>query len=308
MGWCEMVCSPNATASAFSRVRTVSTRRGAFAFRQSGVDSDIPVVLLHGWPESSYAWRLVVQHLRADIRIIAPDVRGHGDSTRHGDRHAYEKQALGMDMLELLDQLEVDRFQLVGHDWGGPIAQEMALLVPDRASRLVLLNTPVINNAKGIDTATRLIRENDSRHYWYQHFQQQHDLPERMLPGKEEAWLRHFLRTARGQQLPDDVIAEHVRWYSIPGTPRACANLYRTIRQDRTRWNGLVEHVWPMPSLYIYGYHDPVIIPAYLSGIDTCFDDVRVERIDAGHFVHEEAPVAVATLLNDFLLTTEAAT
>lgn len=284
-----------------SSPRFVTTSRGRFSYRSAGPEAGPPLVMLHGWPESSYCWAPVVAHLKVPRRVIAPDLRGLGDSTREGDLAQYRKQALAEDVIALLDALGVDAFHLVGHDWGGVVAQEIALAIPDRVQRLVLMNIAVINNLRGNREVIEEVRRSGSSQYWYQHFQQQPGLAEAMIPGNEETWLRHFLRTWNGQPFPEDAVREYVRCYAIPGTPGAGANYYRAFRDDAKRWTTLEEHIWPMPSLYIYGNKDRVIIPSYLNHIESCFRDIRVEQIEAGHFVQEEQPERVADLLEDFL-------
>jgi pimeloyl-ACP methyl ester carboxylesterase len=76
---------------------------------------------------------------------------------------------------------------------------------------------------------------------------------------------------------------------------------YRAFRDDAKRWATTAGHVWPMPSLYIYGNKDPVIIPEYLNRIEECFEDLRVEQVEAGHFLQEERPEEVAGHMNAFL-------
>ncbi len=279
---------------------SLSTERGQFTYRQGGDADGLPVVMIHGWPESSYTWEQVANHLKPGLRIIAPDLRGLGDSERtEGERH-YGKQALAQDVVALLDAAGVGHFQLIGHDWGGVVAQEVALAVPHRVEKMVIMNIVLINNLKGNMAVAEQVRTKGSKAYWYQHFQQAPGLAEAMIPGNEETWLRFFLG-GWGKPLPEDAIAEYIRMYSIPGTPGAAASYYRTFEDDAKRWGGLAGHVWPMPSLYIYGNKDPVIIPAYLSNIENCFDNIEVKEVEAGHFVHEERPEEVASYLNTFL-------
>ena len=131
---------------ALTKVESVSIERGRFAYRERGEAGGPVVVMLHGWPESSYCWEPVCRYLKSGLRVIAPDLRGLGDSDRSTELAAYRKQALAQDMVALLDALGVGEFQLVGHDWGGVVAQEVALAIPERVSRLVLMNIHVINN------------------------------------------------------------------------------------------------------------------------------------------------------------------
>lgn len=278
----------------------LDTERGRFSYRESGPATGPVVVMIHGWPESSWCWNDVATHLRPGFRVIAPDLRGLGDSERTDGQEHYRKQALAADVVALLDGLGVNRFQLVGHDWGGIVAQEIALAIADRVERLVIMNIAIINNLKGNQEVIEKVRSGSGRAYWYQHFLQTPDLPEAMIAGNEETWLRHFLR-GWSRSFPEDAIAEYVRTFRIPGTPGSSANYYRTFQDDAKRWATTAGHIWPMPSLYIYGNKDKVIIPEYLNHIEDCFDSVRIEQIEAGHFLQEEQPAAVAGHLNKFL-------
>lgn len=281
----------------------IETARGRFAVRQCG--SGTALVLLHGWPESSCCWQGVAQALRDDYRIIAPDLRGLGDSPRTLDPAAYTKQALGADLLALLDALEIERCTLVGHDWGGAAVQEAALAAPQRVAGLVLLNTPVLPNARGNLAAQAKLRDTPAA-LWYQFFQVARDgagngLAEAMIPGNERVWLGHFLRAWGGNSIPADVFDELVRCYALPDTPTTGANLYRCYKQDTQRWRQLAGTRFAQPGLYIYGRHDPVIIPEFTQHLDDVFDAVEVIELDAAHFVQDEKPAEVTQLIRQFV-------
>ncbi|MFC4257911.1 alpha/beta fold hydrolase [Marinobacter lacisalsi] len=282
--------------------KTLSTPRGTFTWREGGSASGAPVVMIHGWPESSYCWEHVGRHLKDGLRVIAPDLRGLGDSERTEGQNHYAKQALAQDVISMLDELGINEFQLIGHDWGGIVAQEVALAVPDRVSRMIIMNIAIINNLKGNMEVIQKVRSESTKSYWYQHFQQEPGLAEGMIPGKEDVWIGYFV-TGAVNPIPEDSVAEYVRMYSIPGTPAAGANYYRAFSDDAKRWAGLAGHKWTMPSLYIYGNKDKVILPEYLNYIEDCFDSIRVEQVDAGHFLQEEKPEEVAGHMNEFLKT-----
>lgn len=104
--------------------RQQQTPRGRFAWREGGSPEGQPLVMIHGWPESSYCWEHVAAHLKPGFRIIAPDLRGLGDSERTPGVEHYRKQEMAQDVISLLDSRGIRDFQLVGHDWrGGYLAE-----------------------------------------------------------------------------------------------------------------------------------------------------------------------------------------
>ncbi len=278
----------------------LETKRGKFHLRDN--QQGYPILMVHGWPESAYCWEAVLPHMDEHWRLIRPDTRGMGDSERSLALDAYLKQELAQDLLSLMDELEIDQFGLVGHDWGGVIAQEVALAAPERVKRLALMNIIVINNEKGNLEAKEALKTKGYTANWYQTFQQQTDLPEAMIPNNEEVWLRHFLKMAKQRPFPEEAVQEYVRTFKIPHTATTSANYYRALYQDMKRWATLGNEVFQMPGLYIHGVRDIVIIPEYLNHIEACFKNGEVEivRLDVGHYVQEEAPAEVGQALNRF--------
>lgn len=269
-------------------VRSIETCRGRQSLRERP-GRGRPVVLIHGWPESSATWAPVLPLLPDDWHVIAPDLRGLGDAPRSEEPASYHKNALAQDVLAIVDALDVQGFDLVGHDWGGIVAQEVALAAPVRVRTLGISNIAIINNLE----TNRRIAAQPNRYVWYQHFMQS-SLPEALIPGNERAFLREFLRMSHGRVFPEALLDEYSRCYAIAGTARSAAQLYRTYRDDIARWRSLGAHRFEMPAAYLFGERDVVITPAYLEGAEHCFRDLQIQRIDAGHFVQEEQPEAFA--------------
>ncbi len=283
------------------KTRIINVPRGVFNIREGGDPGGLPVVMLHGWPESSYCWEGVAKHLDARLHLIAPDLRGLGESERTLDVKAYQKLELAKDIVEIVDALGIDTFFLVGHDWGGIVAQEIALLIPERVKQLVIMNIPVITNAAGTLEAAHALAAMRFMPYWYQYFQMQPGLAEAMIKGNEDVWVRYFFgKKGRDGIIPAESIAEYVRCYAIPNTPATGASYYRAMQLDAKHWSELAGRKFPMTSLYIYGTEEITIVPENLNHLEDCFDTIRVEKLQAGHFVQEEKPREVAELMNEF--------
>jgi len=279
----------------------VETARGRFFVRDTG-GKGVAVLMLHGWPESSACWEASLPYLNQACRWIRPDTRGMGKSERTLAVDAYQKQALALDMLAVLDALGVETCIVVGHDWGGIIAQEIALAAPQRVLGLVLLNISLINNTTGQERArAALLEKGGMRFLWYQFFQQQPELAEAMITGNERVWLSHFLRLSQARVFPEALLDEYEQGFKIPNTATTSANYYRAMHLDMRRWQGL-QQPFAMPGLFIYGVKDVVIVPEYLIDMDKCFaQGVDIVKLDAGHFVQDELPMDVANAIKAFV-------
>jgi len=168
-----------------------------------------PVVLLHGWPQTWHEWRRVIPLLATRHRVIAPDLRGLGDSSRPLD--GYDSRTLGADVGELMIRhLGIERFHLVGHDWGGPTAFALACQFPDTIRSLTIVDVTVPGIGPDLSQGGRR---------WHHAFHMTPDLPERLVEGRERDYLAWFYREFCWQ--PNAIgqvdIDEYVRTYSQPG-------------------------------------------------------------------------------------------
>ncbi len=280
---------------------TINTKRGQFHYREFGQKGYPPAILVHGYPQSGRCWEEVANLLADEFYLIAPDLRGLGDSNRNPDQALYQKHELAKDIIGLIDELGIDDFFLVGHDWGGAVIQEIAFATPERIRKLNLLNFPIIHNQLGQKKAYEIFSKYLFKPFWYQFFLSYPELPEKFMAGNEAFWIR-FCHRGLTNPIPEDAIQEYTRCYELPGTLTTGANYYRTMRDDFKRWatSDYVGTKHKMETLIIHGFKDQVIIQDYFEGKEDCFDKVDIRFIDSGHFVMDEQPEQVASLLREF--------
>ena len=280
--------------------KSVQTKRSKVAYRTYGEEKNPPLMLVHGWPQSSYCWHEVAQYLN-DYYIIAPDLRGLGDSERTLELKSYTKDELGKDLFALADALGIDHFYLCGHDWGSAVVQEMALAQPQRIEKLILINMMIINNFEGKKKAAEKLVKGMFKSSWYQFFQSIPDLPEALIAGKEDVWIRFFSRGI-SRPIPEEAITEYTRCYQIPHTITTGANLYRTIPADRERWQTYKDKKITVPTHLIHGELDPVVVKEFLYKAETAFTPpINITYLAGGHFICDEQPQAVAEVIQSFL-------
>jgi len=272
-------------AMSFARTFThhTATVNGVRLHYVTGGEGD-PVVLLHGFPETWYAWRQVMPALAKHYTVIVPDLRGLGDSER--PEGGYDKKTLAEDIYQLVQVLGCESIYLVGHDFGGTVAYMYAIAHPNQIRRLVLLEAlmPGFGFEKGLDL-TQGVRS------WFYGFNTVPDLPEALLAGRERLYLQFLYRdflydpTALGEE---DMV-EYVRTYSQPGAMRAALNLYRALPQDLKDFPRAAKTKLPMPVLALGGTAS--MGARVLEANRPLCDHIRGGVIEqAGHFLPEEQP------------------
>jgi pimeloyl-ACP methyl ester carboxylesterase len=253
------------------------------------------VVLLHGWPETLYAWRKLIPLLVSDFLVIAPDLRGLGDSEKSVS--GYEKQTIAEDVAHLLDQLGVETARVVGHDMGAAVAYALAANHRERVTHLAILE--MLLPGFGLEEATQ-IRE-DGTSFWHIPFNVVRDFPEAITAGREYEYLYRFFKASPYDPttFSDVDIAEYLRCYSAPGGMRAGFEWYRALFADARHNRQAAREKLTIPTLAVGGSHrmgDRV--RASVSQVAENVRGVVWER--CGHYPHEEHPDELARLLREF--------
>jgi pimeloyl-ACP methyl ester carboxylesterase len=255
-----------------------------------------PVVLLHGWPQTSHEWRRIIPQLAPRYRVIAPDLRGLGDTSR--PLEGYDSRSIAGELAELLQQLGVERYHLVGHDWGGPSAFALACLQPDAVRTLTIVDVTVPGIGPDLSQGGKR---------WHHAFHMTPDLPERLVEGRERDYLAWFYREfcwQPGAITPEDV-DEYVRTYAQPGAMRCGFAYYRNIPRNVADNRALLASGFRlrMPVLAVGGARTEARGRAAEpeASLREIADDVRGMVVaESGHFVPEEQPEVLGQRLLQF--------
>ena len=190
------------------------------------------VLLVHGYPETAYAWRRVVPLLvAAGLRVVVPDYRGAGGSSK--PPAGYDKHTMAGDLHALLyDHLNLTGpVTVVGHDVGMQVAYAFARRFPNRTERLVVMEAPLPGTI-AYDTAL-----GDTDRLWHFQFHRAPDVPELLTAGREQLYLERFYQDLAfdTEAIGLDAVARYVRAFSRPGAMRAGFELYRAYPADAER-------------------------------------------------------------------------
>jgi pimeloyl-ACP methyl ester carboxylesterase len=250
-----------------------------------------PIVLLHGWPQTWYMWRKVIPALAERFTVIAPDLRGFGQSSK--PLGGYDKRTVAVDIYELVRELGFEKVFLVGHDMGGPTAYAYACAHPEDVRRLVILDVAItIDEREQAEYFKRL---------FHLSFNAQPDIAVALVSGRERMFLTHFYRDCYnpGAFTLED-IDEYVAAFSAPGAMRASMAHYGALPTDLKHNQENAKTKLEMPVLALGG------AMSFAGGVKKSLEqvakDVRGGVLPrCAHWVAEEEPEAlVAELLTFF--------
>lgn len=270
------------------------------------------VVLCHGFPELAYSWRHQIPALTgAGYRVVAPDMRGFGESSAPAAIDAYDVVTLAGDMTGLLDALGEDAAIFVGHDWGASLVWQLAVLAPERVRAVAGMSVPFVPRAPAapIPIMRRHIGE-DFYIVWFQ------------TPGvADEALARDVRRTLTTKRvwtaawadedgappqppewMSDDELQVYVDAFERTGFTGGL-NWYRNIDRNWELTEAVAERRIEQPAMFLTGELDPVrqFMPA--EAMTGWVTDMRAELVidGAGHWVQQERPDEVNAALLEFV-------
>ncbi|MFW8052508.1 alpha/beta fold hydrolase [Vagococcus fluvialis] len=276
-----------------------------------------PIVLCHGWPEHAYSWRYQVTPLvEAGYHVIIPNQRGYGNSSCPQEVTKYDIEHLTGDMVALLDYYNYKDAIFMGHDWGASVVWSMALLHPERVTKMINLCLPyqVRGEKPWIDFMEEFLGED----YYFVHFNKQPGVADAILDDNVTQFMNNLYRknvptqapsegmeminlakssTALGEPvMSDSDLSVYISGFEKNGfTPSI--NWYRNLNRN---WDllGEVSPIVYQKTLMVYGEKD--VIPP-LPNIQEFVPNIEVQTLDTGHWIQEERPEELNQMILNWL-------
>lgn len=261
-------------------------------YLQAGEGDTSPVVLLHGYAETSHMWRPLVPKLADRHVVIAPDLRGAGASSKPDG--GYDKKTLAQDIHALVASLGYRKVKIVGHDIGLMVAYAYAAQYPDEVESIVLMDAFI--PGVGDWTKVWLLRD-----LWHFHFYG--ETPLKLVDGRERTYFEHFwndFAADRTRSIPEADRQFYAKEYARPGGMRAGFEYFRNFEQDAKDFAGFAQTKLTMPMLVLSGEKAG---GQFLIDQGRMVDD-NVEGViiqGSGHWLMEEAPGQTIPALVAFL-------
>ncbi|MDB5471189.1 MAG: epoxide hydrolase [Caulobacter sp.] len=282
------------------RTRQIEANGLTFTIDECG-EGDNVALCLHGFPESRFSWRYQLPLLaRLGWRVVAPDLRGYGDSSRPKGKEAYRLPHLLDDVQAIYDALGAKKRLLVAHDWGALIAWAFAIEQRRPLEGLVIMNVPhpvIFQEVYKTSAAQR-------KKSWYAVFFQLPWLPEWALT-RDGARLTGEAFSGMAvdkSRFPEEVLAHYRANALKPGAMTAMVNYYRANTGELNRWTRADCPVIDTPTLMVWGEEDTALGLELTEGYEGLVRDLTLNRLPGvSHWVQQEAPEAVNERLEAWL-------
>ncbi|WGS21010.1 MULTISPECIES: alpha/beta hydrolase [unclassified Bradyrhizobium] len=277
----------------------VTIRANGAAFHVAKTGKGRPLLLLHGWPEFWLTWKPVMTRLADRFTLIAPDLRGFGDSDKPAGPYGPDQHA--DDMLALLDALGIAKAGVVGHDVGGAVMQPLARKAPERIAGLFFFDFVY----PGI--GARMAAPDRLNHIWYQSFHQMEMAPALVGATRENCrtYIGHFLRNWSHRKAAfDDVLEAFTDNFFKPGNLAGGFAHYRAAHAARVKMmqgEALALPPIAVPTCIRWAEHDPLFPYAWTDRLGETFTHLDLKMFpDVGHFPHREHPDRAASEIAGF--------
>lgn len=277
----------------------LTVKANGAAFHVARIGAGKPLLLLHGWPEFWLTWEPVMALLADRFALIAPDLRGFGDSDKPDGPYGPEQHA--DDMLALMDALGIEQAGVVGHDVGGAVMQPLARKAPERIAGLLFFDFVYPGIGQRMAAPDRL------NHIWYQSFHQMEMAPTLVGTTRESCrlYIGHFLKNwSYRKDTFDDVLEAFTDNFLKAGNLAGGFAHYRAAHAARVKMMQGEAPSLPaitVPTCIRWAEHDPLFPYAWTDRLGETFSDLDLKMFDGvGHFPHREAPDRASLEISTF--------
>jgi haloacetate dehalogenase len=289
------------TAEFFPGFKQVTTKTSGATINFVTAGNGPPLLLLHGYPQTHLMWRKIAPQLARNFTVVAPDLRGYGDSSKptEGENHiGYSKRAMAQDQVEVMASLGFERFAVIGHDRGGRVAHRMALDHADRVERLTVLD--IVPTYKIFHSVTKELAT--ANFHWF-FLIQQVPLPETMIGNSAEFWLKSRFANLVPAAISGEAFAEYLRCFRDPAMIHATCEDYRAGASiDLVHDEADLDRKISCPLLALWA--EQGVMHRLYNVLDTWRErasNVNGRPIPSGHFIAEEKPEILLEELKNFL-------
>ena len=287
-------------------IRHATIEANGTVLHHARIGAGPPLVLIHGWPEFWFTWEPVMRRLADRFDLIAPDLRGFGDSPKpdEGPSDRVGPDVHARDILALLDRLGLEQVGVVAHDVGAAVVQSLASIQPERLSRLFLFDCPYAGIGK------RWAEPEHLKEIWYQLFHQKPWAAELIGSSREACriyfgnMLRHWA-AGNPAAFEGDVLEAWVDNFLKPGNLQGGFDWY--VSRNKARMAVMrgettgAEPIIDLPTRIRWGALDPVLKVEWLDRLPDYFTDLDAQPFEGvGHFPHREAPDRAAAEIADW--------
>jgi pimeloyl-ACP methyl ester carboxylesterase len=277
-------------------------------------NSDRLLILLHGFSQFWYVWKPYISYFsKIGFHVVAPDMRGFNDSDKPLQKSAYDMKFLIRDVLEIIDYYGYKKATVVGHDWGGSVAWELAEHHPEKIDTVIVINSPHRGSYAYNIRTSPLLNLRQTLKSWYIYFFQLPFFPEFVMRCCNFAWLEHNFRSWATQK--DAFSREDIDQYKMalrkPGALTATINYYRANTFGEFGM-GVVKASMgkkefgkiSVPTLLVWGDQDPALDKQLTDNMDQFFSGIfkAVHVQDGSHWILHEHFDLVTKEIEDFLV------
>jgi pimeloyl-ACP methyl ester carboxylesterase len=294
----------SAPAEALFAVPPTSVRKiyadGVQVFYREAGDPKAPVVLLlHGFPTSSFMFRELIPRLADEYRVIAPDLPGFGFTEVPAQRnYAYTFDALARTIAAFTDALKIQRYALYVFDYGAPTGFRLAMAHPDRVTAIVSQNGNAYE--EGLGDAWSPIRQ-----YWASPTAENREVLRKNILTPEGTRWQYTHGVPNPESVPPESYTLDTALLERPGNTEIQLDLFLDYGSNVQLYPKFQEYFRQSkpPLLAVWGKNDPFFIPAGAKAFQKDLPDAKVTFLDTGHFALETHAVEIASAMKDFLET-----